>query len=228
MNPTVKRIVLSPPGIYKNGLTAIYKFDDPAGSQVLTDYSGKAYHGRNGSTTDPDDNDVAFDGAKATITTNDYIRLPDDMPSFAGIPYTLQFVFALGNSAAETGYLFWMDNGLSSLRFRGDQGYLHCGTVNLEVGLAMSNFVDGVYSDACVTYQDAATINCYHNGVDKTVVSGSYYGTASGGHQIGVKISSMTMAYLLIYRNIALSPLIVRNNHKALKMILSKRGIMLP
>lgn len=84
MNPMMKRLLLNAPqGIVKRGLVAWYDFTDPAGSQVLTDKSGYSNHGKNGSTSGTDTNDVTFDSAKASFGGDDYIVLPINTSIFA-------------------------------------------------------------------------------------------------------------------------------------------------
>jgi len=219
------------PGIYKHGLAGLYKFIEPADSQTLIDYSRFGRNGLNGGTVETTDNDAVFDGAKATFTTDKYIKIPY-FDGFA-VPYALQIVFALGDVANETGFLLGVQSGVASLRFNTTYDSLSCGPTANRLGLAKSNFANGVFSDVCVSYLDASTIKCFHNGVDKTIALGGFAGNDSGALQVGARaginfISSMQVAYLLVYKGVMITSAIAKQNHLALRTELAKRGIALP
>lgn len=225
-------------------LVAWYRFDEGSGD-VLTDYSGNAYHGQLGSTAGADTNDPAWvtEGLQHDGVDN-YVNC-NAVPGFVlGDPRTWQFVFrcAAGSilsrylwsvgSSASNGQVYWIRNGNPATNFN---IFIETSTgtkLNTTISLA-------AYNDVwhCLTVRDNAGSMIFNldNGANVTAsyTPGGTFAPnrftlgALGRSTVGNFLFDGKIASGLVY-SASLSDAEKDQNYVYLKDYLAGRGIALP
>ena len=119
---------------------------------------------------------LKFDGS------DDYINVPSITQ--LSYPFTVEFWYNPSRIHTENGVLISLPP-ICSIRFDTDADYLDCGLTTNRIGLARSNFQNNVWSYVGVVYASESDIRAYHNGIDKTVVTGDYWTAAGDNVEIG-------------------------------------------
>ena len=216
-----------PSGIVKRGLYALYDFTDPAGSQVLTDKSGRGYNGQNGSDAGADTNDVTFDGSKGVFGEDDYISLTAKDTNLSRFKkYTIVCAYV---TAKMDGYLW--SNGNSALDRNGMQvqsnilrfGYYN-GTSYIGASGSVVQNIPYVATGIC----DEGQIKLFINNILQTgtkAISSGATATQDWGRQANVPEYFTGNIYMGLIYNTTLRPAEVRQNYKAIQNILAVRGV---
>ncbi len=240
MNPTLQRIIMAPVGLPKQGLVACYKFQEQAGSQVLTDYSGYGNHGVNGSDVGVDTNDVTFNGVKGAFGADDYVVMPlllAGLSSFtvifvpnyaAGTVYRTVYSERSWTSATPIRALIdFSDTGKLRFLVRDDAGAtFNCLTTDaysddFAMYSAIRNGKTGhIYKGTTQLVTAAAATSPGAITCEKATIGASIFNSTVGSYLNG------SMYWFLVY-NYALSTSTLARVQRFLKSDMAKRGVSL-
>jgi hypothetical protein len=242
--PTSPKLVGSPEteGIVRLGLVAEYRLDE-GGGQVITDYSGKGYHGVLGATTNTELSDPVWTRGGLTFASTSRCKFGNlHVTHFIG-KSQITLVVVLKRSDAETGSKVVFANYVNTsslakviLYFSNNNiifGARSVSADSLQAKTSVGTFTDanwGVFTGAAnlatnsvaLYYGPAAIPSTGTISFGQTTFSNEVGGIAAD--QLGVTTFVGDIGYVLIYDRV-LSPTEISQNYVALKTIMRGRGV---